>query len=322
MKKIIEFIKSNIIIAKWTFWYFFVLWLILRFVFKFDMFSAHYWWKFFHSTLHGFGGFVFGLLIYTAIPIYIATTATIYRKKELVIAIPFVDKIVEFISKYLPKKKEVEKPTEPIVEEKSEEPLQPEYPSDMPPELRVPYMRAKNNMSLMGVVSVYNKQNTKPTTEKNDKSENTDIENTFNIPTDFDISESLDESDSENIKIPTFTDINFDDEPEEKPLENNTTKYFTSKNIEFETYKEFVATEKYVIYEHNDGDFWVMDNNTWFAAGKQIDSPINDLIDLGKQNGLIPVLYLQSQNIMDIEDTINKFEAAGVRVVKSLDELN
>ena len=139
MKKIIDFIKSNIIIAKWTFWYFFVLWLILRFIFNFDMFSAHYWHKFFHATLHGFGGFVFGLLIYTAIPIYIATSATIYRKKELIIAIPFVDKIVEYISKYLPKKPVEIKTDEPVVAEKKDEPIAPEYPSDMPPELRVPY---------------------------------------------------------------------------------------------------------------------------------------------------------------------------------------
>lgn len=318
MKKIIDFIKSNINIAKWTFWYFFVLWLILRFVFNFDMFSAHYWHKFFHATLHGFGGFVFGLLIYTAIPIYIATSATIYRKKELIIAIPFVDKIIEFISKYLPKKPAETKTEEPVVEEKKDEPIAPEYPSDMPPELHVPYMRAKNNMSFTGTVSVYNKQTTK-NTEPEQKDDTSDA---FPIPTDFDISEELN-SETTDASIPTFTDINFDDEPEKtETLENKTTKYFQSKNIEFETYKQFVATSKYVIYEHNDNDFWIMDDNVWFAAGQQIESPINELIDLGKQNGLLPVLYLDSQNIMDIEDTINKFETAGIRVIKSLDELD
>ena len=122
MKNIIEFIKSNIIVAKWTFWYFFALWAILQFVFDFNMFSQHYWWKFFHATLHGFGGFVFGLLIYTAIPIYIATTITVYRKKELIITIPFVDKIIEFVSKYLPKKEIETKAEEPTVEEKTDEP--------------------------------------------------------------------------------------------------------------------------------------------------------------------------------------------------------
>ena len=107
MKKILDFIKSNILVAKWTIWYFFVLWLILQFVFKFNPFSAHYWWKFFHATLHGFPGFVFGLLIYTAIPIYLATTAIIYRKKELIIKIAFVDKVFAFVSKLFPKKDNV-----------------------------------------------------------------------------------------------------------------------------------------------------------------------------------------------------------------------
>ncbi len=315
MKKILDFVKSNMIVVKWTAWYFFVLWLILRFVFNFNMFSGHYWWKFFHATLHGFGGFVFGLLIYTAIPIYIATTITVYRKKELVITIPYIDKIWAFISKYLPKKQAEEKIEETITEETEPEPSAPEYPDDMPPELRIPYTRAKNHMSLIGAVSVYNKTNT----VKQDIQPETD-NSPIPLPTDFDISESLDTNDSD---IPMFKDISFD-EPEQvkETPENNTTKYFASKNIEFETYKQFVATEKYVIYEHNDGDFWIMDNDVWFAAGKQIDSPISELINLGKQNGLIPILYLQSQNIMDIEETINRFETDGVRVIKSLDELD
>ena len=105
MKKILDFIKSSILVAKWTIWYFFVLWLILQFVFKFNPFSAHYWWKFFHATLHGFPGFVFGLLIYTAIPIYLATTAIIYRKKELIIKIALIDKVFAFVSKLFPKKR-------------------------------------------------------------------------------------------------------------------------------------------------------------------------------------------------------------------------
>ena len=320
MKKIQDFFKSNLIIVKWTIWYFLILWLILRFVFNFDMFSAHYWWKFFHATLHGFGGFVFGLLVYTAIPIYIATTAVIYRKKELVITIPFVDKVFNLIRKLFPKKQVAEKQIEaPIEEPASNEPPAPQYPDDMPLELRVPYERAKNHMSLTGAVSVYNQTKT----TKTDVPNSTETDNiSVPIPTDFDLSESFD---TNNETIPVFHDINFDEvttEPENETLENNTTKYFASKNIEFETYKQFVATEKYVIYEHNDEDFWIMDENVWFASGQQIDSPINELMDLAKQNDLIPVLYLKSQNIMDIEGTINNFKSMGIHVIKDLDELN
>ena len=317
MKKIWGFLKANTLIVKWTIGYFFALWFILKFIFNFDMFSAHYWWKFAHATLHGFGGFVFGAIIYAALPIYIATVITIYRKQEPLITIPLVDKISSFISALFPKQAEPvakeEKEEQPVEEEKKDE-----YPSDLPSELRVPFQRAKNHLSLTGAVSVYNKQKSSlPPSTPEQIMEN--AENNMPLPVDFDISDKLDAKDD---MIPTFTDINFDEPVKEAKFENNTTKYFESKNIEYETYKNFVATEKYVIYEHNDGDFWIMDNDAWFAAGKQIENPINELIGLAKQNGLIPVLYLQSQNIMDIESTIDNFESAGIRVIKSLEELD
>lgn len=320
MKKVFDFIKSNTIIARWTIWYFFILWLILRFIFHFDPFSAHYWWKFFHATLHGFAGFIFGLLIYTAIPIYIATTAIIYRKKELVVTIPFIDKVFEYIKKLF-SKEQAQEPVVEILEPEIKEPenIEPEYPDDMPPELRIPYMRAKNNLSLTGTISVYNKQKNTQTDQSVAKTEK---ENDISglIPTDFDLTDFDAQNES---TIPTFTDINFDTATEEpENFENNTTKYLKSKNIEFETYKQFVATEKYVIYEHSDNDFWIMDESVWFASGKQIDSPIKELIELGQQNDLTPVLYLESQNIMDIETVIEEFESMGVRVIKNLDELD
>ena len=65
-----------------------------------------------------------------------------------------------------------------------------------------------------------------------------------------------------------------------------------------------------------------MDDDTWFASKKQIKSPIPDLLDLAKQNDLTPVLYLESQNIMDLDGTTEKFESAGIRVIKKLEELD
>ena len=317
MKKIWDFLKANMLIVKWTIGYFFVLWLILKFIFNFDMFSAHYWWKFFHATMHGFGGLVFCALVYAALPIYIATVLTIYRQQKPIITIPFFEKVSNFISSLFSKKEEVvETEKEPEPETTKEEPMN-EYPDGLPSELRVPFIRAKNHLSLTGAISVYNKPKapTQPSTPEQIMEES---KNNIPLPTDFDISEPTNSDDA----IPTFTDINFDEPVVEKKLENNTTKYFESKNIEFETYKNFVATEKYLIYEHNDDDFWIMDNDAWFAAGKQMENPTHELIGIAKQNGLIPVLYLQSQNIMDIESTIDNFENSGIRVVKSLDELN
>jgi hypothetical protein len=291
------------------------------------MFSYHYWWKFFHATLHGFPGFVFGTLVYASIPIYIVTTIITYRKQELIIPIPFTETFSKIYSKISSTKTETDEiKTEPE-EIKTEEKNESEYPDGLPPELRIPFMRAKNRMPLTSAISVYNKTNNdirsemnntqKPTTPET-LSENNDIP----IPMDFDISDDI-ATNNMNDSVPHFTDIDFDipiaTEPE---LVNNTTKYLKDKNIEYETYKDYIATNKFVIYEHNDDDFWITDGDSWFATGKQKDSPVSELIDLAKQNELTPVIYLASQNIMNLDDTITNFESLGIRVIKSLDELN
>ena len=278
------------------------------------MFSYNYWWKFFHATLHGFGGFVFGLLIYTAIPIYLATVLIIYRTKNPIITIPFIDKIFT-------KKKQQEPQPSPSTDEnqESETKTKEEFPKDLPPELRIPFIRARNHLSLSGgAMSVYNQTSLKKTETKDQEVQ--EPINAMPIPTDFDISDSIQDM---NDSVPTFTDINFDTPIATEPeLKNSTTKYFDEKNIEYETVHEFVATEKYLIYEHNDEEFWIMDGESWFAAGKQKDSPLSELLELARQNNLTPVIYLASQNIMDLDNTIANFESSGIHVIKSLEELD
>ena len=211
------------------------------------MFSCHYWWKFFHASLHGFPGFVFGTLVYAMIPVYIATTIITYRTKEMIIPIPLADKI----SKIFAKKSEAPANKKTETEEENKETVaEPEYPSELPPELRVPFMRAKNRIPLTSAISVYNKTNsdkkneavnaTAPAPAQENVSENNDIP----IPMDFDISDTI--SPSMNDSVPTFTDINFDIPiATETELSNNTTKYLTDKNIEYETYRDYVATDKF-----------------------------------------------------------------------------
>ena len=317
MEKILEFLKKNVLIVKWTIWYFFVFWLITRFVFNFNMFSKLYWWKFFHATFHGFWGLTFVILVYSAIPIYIATTLTIHRKQALLFKIPLISNL-PIISRLFEKKTEPAKEgTAPEPEEEEEAKDDEEYPIDLPREMRIPYKRAKQHKSFMGTVSVYNRTPVKTPTEQDAIEE----KSAMPIPMDFDISDDIEQD--MNDSVPTFTDINFDTPiATEKEIENNTTKYFKSHNIEFETYKEFVATEKYVIYEHADDDFWIMDNENWFAAGKQIDSPVPELLGLAKQNDLTPVIYLASQNIMDFENTVQQFTESGVKVITKLEELD
>ena len=321
MKRMLDFLKTNLIVIKWTLIYFAFLWLVLKFLFNFNMLSLIHWHRFFHASFHGFGGFMFNVLIYSAIPIYIATVVTTYRKQSFIITIPFIGKVHDFIKNIFTKKETDEPLPEPEAEETPEPIIQTQdFPEGLPAEMHVPYMRAKNNMHFIGETSIFNKQKNESPQPMN-TAENAE-ESAIPIPTDFDISDNFTTDDS----VPVFQDINFDTptveiETENKKFENSVTKYFDKNNIEYETYKDFVANEKYIIYTHDDSDFWIMDEENWFAAGKQKDSPIPELLELAKQNDLTPVIYFESQNIMDFENTTKQMESSGVKVIKSLDEL-
>lgn len=327
MKKIKEFLKTCIALTKWTLEYFFLVGFILWFLFKFNIFSKYHWWKFFHASLHGFWGFVFAAIIYSAIPIYIATVLIIYNKKEPIVKYSLFDIITKnvllktLLSK-LKKSESVEK-TETPAPSTAPENTEPEFPSDLPPELRIPYTRAKQNMSIMGITSSFNQgQDSKQDLNNPESEDNTP----FPIPTDFDISDIMNENESDNTAdsiIPTFKDINFD-EPITPNFskKNSIMKYFESKNIEYETYNDYVITRKHLIYDHNDEDFWIMDEENWFASGKQKPSPVKEMLELAKRNDLTPVIYLESQNIMDMDGTKKKFESLGIRIITKPEELD
>lgn len=312
MKKILDFLKTNFVIAKWTFWYFLVVWLILWYIFKFDMFSRAYWWKFFHAHLRGFVGFVFGALIYSIIPIYLATVSVIYRTKEPIIKIPLIDKIREYI-----KNKFAKPEPEPIVEEEKAEPeIIPEfeYPADMPREMHAIFKQTKERMILAG--------KTRPTTvyQPKPQQENPEPENeSFPIPTDFDIGVSLNNEPDDN--IPTFKEINFDEPVQPAQPDNTMIKYLRDNNIEFEIYNNFIITNKHLIYIHNDPDFWIIDEDNWFAAGKQIDSPIPVMLEMVKDTQLKPVIYFESTNVMGFGGTTETLQNQGITTITKPEEI-
>lgn len=317
MNKILDFIKTNFIVVTWTAVYFACLWAILWYLFRFDIFSNIHWWKFFHSHLRGFIGLVFGLLIYTAIPIYIATTAIVYRTKKFVFKIPFYETIATRL------KAMFTKPTpepEPEPESESENKPESEYPENLPSEMRIPFTRMKQRLSFVGTISVFNKSKTDSeyiVSEKESEPES------FPIPTDFDIGDSLPDT-----SVPTFTDVNFDEptqsetEDNEEKVENTVTKYFDEHDTEYETYKDFVITEKHIIYVHNEPDFWILDDETWFAAGKQKDSPVSTMLEIANENGLKPIIYFETTNIMDFEGTVKSLTNKNITVLTSLEELS
>ena len=88
MKRISEILSTHRHAIIWTACYIMVMWTILYFLFRFNMFSGHMWNRLFHAQLHGFAGFVFGILILAALPLYIASTALIVRTKKPLITIP------------------------------------------------------------------------------------------------------------------------------------------------------------------------------------------------------------------------------------------
>lgn len=314
MKKILEFLKTNFIIAKWTFWYFLVVWLILWYVFRFDMFSRVYWWKFFHAHLRGFVGFTFGAFIYAIIPVYLATVSVIYRTKAPIIKIPLIDKLREYI-----KNKFTKPEPEPVVTEEKQDGTasEVEYPENMPNEMRSQFKRLKEHMIMLGTngeTSLYQPQpktNEPITTESEDES--------FPIPTDFDIGDTINNGTDDN--IPTFTEINFDEPAKPAQADNTMIKYLRDNDIEFETYNDFIVTSKYLIYVHSDPDFWIIDEDNWFAAGKQIDSPIPVMQEMTKDGQLKPVIYFESTNIMDFDGTVETLRSQGITVITKPGEL-
>lgn len=324
MKKIKEFFKTVFILLKWSVEYFATIGIILWFLFRFNVFSLHHWWKFSHATLHGFWGFTFGAIIYGAIPIYIATVLIISRKKEPIIKYSIIDFIKNILLKILkiftPKKAEKTSTDEPTDTQSKDD--EPEYPSDLPPELRVPYMRAKQNISLTGALSSFNQDSQQQTTAAESSSE--PDASAFPIPSDFDISDTSTESKTApDSIIPTFTDINFDEPIKPNfPKKNTIMKYFESKNTEYETYNDYVITRKYLVYDHDDEDFWIMDDENWFASGKQKPSPVKEMVELSKQNDLTPVIYFESENVMDFENTKKNLASNGIRIITTPDELD
>ena len=333
MTKLSNFLKTNKILLRWTVWYFVCLWAILRFVFDFNMLSKNCWVKFFNETLHGFWGLVFVVIIYGAILIYVASAMIIYRKNKPIMEIPVPDSIKNIpsnISKIFSETKTDTKSDENKKTENNSDINDDGYPRNLPPELYVPYMRAKNHMTANTAISDFNKQpdeNATPAPEPQQAQPETE---SFPIPTDFDISDDLTDTtqSQQNNSVPVFKDLDFDTPIEQtKPdtaqdnNKNTVIKYCEKNGLEYEILDDFVMMKKYLIYDHNDEDFWIMDDDNWFASGKQKKSPVNRLIDLSEQYTVSPVIYFETKNILDIEHVITGLEKRGIRVIMSLSEL-
>ena len=340
--KIANFYKSNKYAILWSIGYFVATWAIMQYMFNFNIFSRTRWIQLAHAHLYGFPGFVFGILILAAAPMYIATTVVIARNKAPL----FTIKIPEFIKTFfinafqqtpMADEKPVDAPTPetPQVENTDtpvEKTVQNPIPESVPSELRVAYARAREHIGRTPV-SAFDLGNVTKLAKPVDAPTPTQEEpEDMPIPSDFDINDVDGMIDS----VPQFTDVNFDDDDEsddeitEQEFSDihkladtvqDIVKYLDTKSVPYTIDGEVVITDKLAIVSHTDPDFWVADNMNWFAAGKTRKSPIKMVIDAAIEHNVQPVLYLGAENIMDIETLRTGWQEDGIRVITDLKDL-
>lgn len=354
MKKYLEILKSHKYAIIWTICYIAFMWCILYFMFNFDMFSALHWRYVHNIRLRGFGGFVFCLLILAAIPLYVSTTALILRNKQPLFTIPLPQI-------KLPNKKESESTSDETDSPAPETPASPPLPDEMPLELKTVFLRARDNIHHAQQSSInrphrvpmfapapqtqYSAPQTSPMPEPVANQYPTapqpvpdsPVESLtdFPIPTDFDIDISAPTFSA----VPNFAEINFDEPDTPAPINHTPTlpsdtngphhsfnnedlkQRLTSIGAAFSESGDLIITDTHVIATHSDQDFWVTDNENWFATGKVRQSPVAVACHVAKENGLKPALYLSATNIMDLETLIPQWESIGVTVITDLNQI-
>lgn len=325
MKKLYTIFTTHKYAIIWTICYIFLMWATLYFLFNFSIFNGAQWHKLARAELHGFAGFVFGLLILSALPMYIATITLIIRNKKPLITIP-TPKVTlpKLIKKTETISDEAQTKSENEINDKTETE---KLPDELPLELHSIFIRSRNRIPAYEQCS--------PLSHGTSDEQNTEQpSNTFPLPTDFDV--QLDEipgmNDMPSFKTPIFTDITFGDEPiGENESENTTEPYYPNNkkmiehlsktNTPFNIADNIIVTGTHAIISHCDSDFWVIDEKNWFANGKTRPSPINTVQQFATEHNLTPVIYLESTNIMDLDIHIKNWESNGIIVINSPEEL-
>lgn len=323
MIKLLKNIFTNKYAILWTVGYIFVMWAVLYFLFNFSIFNADQWHRLWNARLQGFAGFVFGILILAALPMYVATMTLIVRKNKPLITIPKIS-VPAFVR---PVQKEEIKTEEKKEVVQVQEPTKPELPPELPRELHSVFLRARENVGLFQNMDSLN-------SEKQSEMETVPIMDALPLPSDFDV--SFDDApgfqDVPSASVPTFTDISFDapsemtfdediEDFEEEAVESKLIEYLSLNNVPFEIAEDIVVTSKYAIAVHEDEDFWATDETNWFASGKVRPSPIVAVKKCAQQFGVMPAIYLGADNILDIENLIEQWESDGIVVLRKLEDI-
>ncbi len=359
MNKIREFIKTNQMAIKWSIAYVIVMWAVLRGLFNFRMFSITDWTRLAHAHLHGFAGLVFGILLLAAVPLYIATTTIIVRTKKPIFAIKLPSFLTIKKSADKPKDDDAEKKSnDTAANAPTENP--PALPQSMPPELKESFIRARNKIgrpstSAISDTAINNTMapapaptaidtpmQTAPKAPKNEPAATvtatpatTDTNEAFPLPDNFDFDDSASpQNASPFASAPVFSEINFGNDEKVAPETtapkpdvtqgaNNEkiTQYLDSKSIAYTIENDIVITDKHAIATHDDKDFWIADDETWFATGVARPSPVAAVKNAAAAHGLHPVLYLAQSNIMDLDTRRDAWRADGILVITDPSEL-
>lgn len=340
MQRILDFLKKQKYVIIWTVCYFCVAYALFRILFGFDMLSYAHWTRLANAQLHGFAGFVFGIMILTLLPIYASTTAIIVRTGAPLFTIP--------LPAFLQRAPAAAATTTDTPTAADDAPAARPLPDGLPMELRAAYLRARNNagreqISSVDTRSVDTASNIPPaidaksaiaeiiapttqsvaTAQQNTTTEN----NAFPLPTDFDLGDDFDDTNIDsnitNMDAPVFTEINFDDAPAATPTKNaSITEYMHDHNIKIvSTDGDILITDKLAIAVHDDPNFWVAEDENWFATGQQKTSPVLELVRAAEKHNVKPVLYMGATNIMDFDQMREKWTAAGITVITRPDEL-
>lgn len=340
MNKITEIFKSNKYVIIWTAAYIAIVWAILLFMFNFNIFVGHQWQLLMHAEIKGFAGFVFGILMLAALPMYIATTAVIIRTKQPLITVN-IKPVIKIFAAIIPNPVPAAAPTpitkiEPAPEttDKTEttknEPSDGEFPNAMPSELRGAFIRARQHIDQFAT-SAFNAAPIAapaPTIATPDTTPSTEIAE-LPLPTDFSFDSPSDSDFAPDIAMPTFTDISFgdDEDADTTPADANNNddngiiNYLTQNGHTPRRDGDMIIVNDIIIATHDDPDFWIADPEAWFAAGKQKASPITQLIKESAKNGLRPVLYLAQTNILELDIRRTEWDKMGITTITDLSEL-
>ncbi|MDR0727041.1 MAG: hypothetical protein LBF37_03175 [Rickettsiales bacterium] len=307
MEKIKNFLKTYKYATIWTICYIAVMFIVLLLLFGFNLFSAHDWSILLRARLHGFAGFAFGILLLAAVPMYIATTTIIVRTKKPLFT--------------LVGKKEDKKENK-AEDKKEEQVLTSPLPCGIPTELRGAFLRARQNLanrpeSAFDMKDVYD--DAKSSKQITPVAEVEQIDAGLPIPDNFDFSTPEETVPS----APVFRDISFggsDEKKEEIKAENKTPliKHLEKKHYDYFTDGDAIVANGLAIATHDDSDFWIADNDNWFAAGKQKLSPITAAQSVAAKHNATPAIYLGSKNIMDLDSKITEWETVGITVLTDL----